>query len=521
MSADKQKTGLGMDMLDVGTLDKPGRFRRREITTYPSGVQRRLNLLLVVAITVSLYYQLYVGGGVAPLLLPALRMPFGVFVLIIALGNLCGAFASLLVGLSDRYGRANLVVYGTVLVCAITFFAIPNAHDLVTYGIEYWAVAFVEGVVLVATPALIRDFSPQVGRATAMGLWTVGPVVGSLMVGVIVTLTLPSLHTWQSQFRICGAFGFVVAVFAFLFLRDLSPTLRDQVVVSLRDRALIEARARGIELAANLRAPFRQLMHVDVVVSAFGVSVLLLFYYTAVAFMTIYLVTIFHWSLAEANALCNWDWGVNALGLIVVGLLSDAVRVRKPFMLVGGIGAVLTTALFLAQAGTGAGWWTLVAITCAQSLCVATAYVTWMASFTETVEARNPALTGTGLAIWGWIQRLVVTAAFLAIPHIVSTVTPLISSGPVLAAYHQAVATHTTPSPTLLAELGALQRAAAASPGQWRVWYWICVAGIVVFVGSIFLMRGRWTPAAARADQAAHDAAVAREMAQLSAQAAE
>ena len=31
---------------------------------------------------------------------------------------------------------------------------------------------FVEGICLVATPALIRDFSPQVGRATAMGFWT-------------------------------------------------------------------------------------------------------------------------------------------------------------------------------------------------------------------------------------------------------------------------------------------------------------------------------------------------------------
>ncbi len=32
------------------------------------------------------------------------------------------------------------------------------------------------------------------------------------------------------------------------------------------------------------------------------------------------------------------------------------------------------------------------------------AYTPWMASFTEIVEARNPALTATGLAIWGWIS---------------------------------------------------------------------------------------------------------------------
>jgi MFS family permease len=502
-------------MSDVAKLNPPAWLRSRELTSYPSSAQRRLNLLLVVAITVSLYYQLYVGGGVATLILPELRMPFDIFVLIIALGNLCGAFASLLVGLSDRYGRANLVVYGMVIVCALTFFAIPNAKDLVTYGIEYWALAFVEGVVLVATPALIRDFSPQVGRATAMGVWTVGPVLGSLMVSLVVTLTLPTFHTWQSQYRICGAIGFIVFVLAFLFLRELSPTLRDQVMVSMRDQALVEARARGLNLAVNLRAPFRQLMHPDIVVSALGVSVLLLFYYTAVAFGTIYLVTIFHWSVADANALSNWSWAINALGLVVVGVLSDRLGVRKPFMLVGGIGAVALTALYISQAGQHPSWWTMVAITCGQSALVAMGYVTWMASFTETVEARNPALTGTGLAIWGWIQRIVVTVAFLAIPHVVSTVTPLISSGPVLAAYQQAVAAHVPPSPALLAKLTELQQAAAASPGQWRTWYWICVGGIVVFLASIFLMRGRWRPAAARADQAAHDAAVAREMAHL------
>ncbi len=493
----------------------PAWLRRRELQTYPSATARRLNLLLVVVITISLYYQYYVGGGVATLMLTQLRMPFDLFVLILAFGNLLGAFASLMVGLSDRYGRANLVLSGMLIVSALTTFAIPRATDWLTYGLEYGAVAFVEGVVLVATPALIRDFSPQVGRATAMGVWTVGPVLGSLMVSLIVTLTLPAFHTWQSQYQICGALGFVVFAFAFVFLRELSPALRDQIMVSERDRALVEARARGLDVSADLHAPFRQLLHLDVVASAFGVSVLLLFYYTAVAFGTIYVVTIFHFSLADANALANWSWGINALGLIVWGALSDRVRVRKPFMLVGGIGAAVLTALYLAQAGQHPSWGTLVALSCAQSLLVAMGYVTWMASFTETVEARNPALTGTGLAIWGWIQRLVVVAAFLAIPHVVSTVTPLISAGPVIAAYTQAQAAHVAPSPALLAKLGELQQAAAASPGQWRTWYWICVAGIVVFIGTIFLMRGRWSPAAARADEAAHDRAVAREMARL------
>jgi hypothetical protein len=58
-----------------------------------------------------------------------------------------------------------------------------------------------------------------------------------------------------------------------------------------------------------------------------------------------------------------------------------------------------------------------------------------MASFTETVEARNPALIATGLAIWGWIIRIVVAIAFLIIPHFVPSVTPLINSGATVQAY--------------------------------------------------------------------------------------
>ena len=49
-------------------------------------------------------------------------------------------------------------------------------------GISRSFIGLVEGVILVATPALIRDFSPQLGRASAMGFWTLGPVVGSLVV---------------------------------------------------------------------------------------------------------------------------------------------------------------------------------------------------------------------------------------------------------------------------------------------------------------------------------------------------
>lgn len=484
----------------------------RELASYPERTARRLYLLLVVVITITLYYELYVGGGVATLMLAELKIPFSLFVYVLAAGNLVGAFASLLAGLADRFGRANLVIYGQLLVALITLFWMPNVTGVVSWGIALTAISFVEGVVLVATPALIRDFSPQVGRATAMGFWTIGPVLGSLAVSAVVTLTLPHFQTWQSQFVICGVFGLVVFVVALLFLRELTPNLRDQLMVSERDRVLIEMKAKGLDIAASLRNPWRQMLHVDVIASAFGVSMLLFFYYTVVGFGIIYVVTVFHYSLEEANALFNWNWAANALALVAAGLLSDRLRVRKPFMLVGGIGAGIMVWLYLLQAGGKPSFETLALISCAQAIFAGMAYVTWMASFTETVEARNPALTATGLAVWGWIIRVVVTACLALLPSVVMSVNPLIEAPYVMAAYEKVLADKGQPSAELLAALEHIKQAAAAAPGEWQTWFWICIIGVVFFIATIFLMRGRWSPAAARADDMAHDAAVAREL---------
>ena len=55
-------------------------------------------------------------------------------------------------------------------------------------------------------------------------------------------------------------------------------------MVTMRDRALIEARAKGIDIQASLRHPFRQLLKPDVIISALGMSIFLLVYYTSVGF---------------------------------------------------------------------------------------------------------------------------------------------------------------------------------------------------------------------------------------------
>jgi len=648
----------------------------RQLDSYPDTTPRVFYLALTVLATITLYYELYVGGSVSTLLLVNLHMTFTFFVITLAFGALIGAFGSLFAGLADRFGRANLVVFGLLFAGVFVAFILPSATDKWTFTIESFVVGFVEGMCLVATPALIRDFSPQVGRATAMGFWTSGPVLGSLIVSVVGSATVPAIvndpHFWTHEYRICGIAGLVVFVIALIGLKELSPKLRDQLMVTLRDRALIEARAKGLtdeDIEAALRHPFRQLLKTDVIVSSIAVSIMLLIYYTAVGFSVIYLTTVFGLSIKDANGLGNWNWGFNVIAVILVGIISDRFRVRKPFMVIGGVLAAVMTVIYLEQAGHHPGYYSLALMLALLSLGLGIAYTPWMASFTETVEARNPALIATGLAIWGWIIRIVVFLAYLCLPLVVNTVTPLVNYGAQVQAYatqysselafaqahpdvvataqkippnvlaaakavppsvlaivktnsvqlanaqkfapqlavisaHPALfaklATYSNPAkipPALLGQAiaaagggakgiamltsisqnkaaingviaaapqlqqvapyandlktiapysaqlttiapygaqltalskvppgvfaylqahgAAVQNAAAKTAGQWKTWYWICFGGIIFFLLSIPLLRGRWRTRDAKRDEAEHEAKVQEELAKI------
>jgi hypothetical protein len=303
------------------------------------------------------------------------------------------------------------------------------------------------------------------------------------------------------------------------------------------------------------------------------------------------------------------------------------------------------TVIYLEQAGHHPGYYTLAVMLAVLSLGLGIAFTPWMASFTETVEARNPALTATGLAIWGWIQRVVVFASFMIIPAIASSISPLVTYGSTVSAYSAqygtqlafaqthpgVVATAQKVPPTVLAtasSLGpqlanaqkfapeltvieahpalfaalkadptstalqaqavaaagggakgiallttiganqaaingviaagprlktiapyaadlkviapygaqltalskvppaaiayltahgaAVQKAATQTASQWKSWYWVCFGGIIFFLLSIPLLRGRWKPSDARRDEREHEAMVEAELARLS-----
>ncbi len=436
------------------------RLWQRQLAHYPANGARSFFLAITVLATVILYYELYIGGAVATNIIADFHMTFTYFVFISVFGNAFGAFASLFAGLADRWGRANLVVGGLLITGLLIGFGLPNASSKLMFLIMVVLVSIVEGIVLVATPALIRDFSPQVGRGAAMGFWTLGPVLGSLVVTVVSSHTLKAHPDWRFQFYVCGVAGLVVFVVALFGLRELSPQIRDQLMVSMRDKALIEARAAGIDPEAAMSGHWRQMLKLDVIGSAFAISVFLLFYYIAVGFFVVYFATVFGYTPQRANGLANWYWASNAVALVVTGLLSDKIRVRKPFMVVGTIISLVGVGLFAraATASTAPSYYTFAAYLILGAVGGGMAYCAWMASFTETVEKHNPAATATGLAVWGWTIRAVVTASLVIFTLVVPATSTLVDQGSrvqtIVAAHPKAVAVLSAVDPTSAAALG-------------------------------------------------------------------
>ncbi len=543
----------------------------------------------------------YTQTGVTPNILAGFHMSFSFYIAIIVVSNFLGAFASLPASQTDRVGRTNVVIYGLLIVGLLTAIGVPLSNTQWSYLVITCLIGIVEGAILVATPALVRDFSPQLGRASAMGFWTMGPVAGSLITSLVALHTLDHFGQthWKSQFVISGIAAIVVFVISLFFLKDLSPQIRDQLMVSYRDQALVEARARGLsehELLEASEHPWRQILQWDLVGSAFGIALFLLLYYAAASLFTIYYPVIFknpngtNFTVTQANGLNTWFWTADIISLIIVGLLSDALKVRKPFMLVGVAVTATMLIIFLGDAShPHTGYYTLAVETTLMAFGTALVFAPWIASYTESVEQKNPALVATGLALWGWCLRIVVGLSFVFLPLVITSVNPIVDNLPVadtvihgqsisdfvaenpqviaFASTHSALLTLLAKDPAAAAAVGAdpsaaniaaaekafgaqglgelakyktqlskyvqpysaqlayiqshqtelkeLQAGSAQAASQWQHWFYVDLAGMIVFIPTIWLAKGRWRPSAARRDAEEHSAAVAEELARL------
>jgi MFS family permease len=518
---------------------------QRELPEYPTGARRIFYLAIVFTATVMVYYQNFLAGAVTLQLLGDFDVTFLYFASVTALSNAVGAIGSLASGVADKVGRGNMAVVGLIGVTLVTLLWVPNVTTGFQYAIVLSVGGIFEGIILVVTPALVRDFSPQVGRAQAMAFWTMTPVLGSLLVAMVSSNTLDSHPDWQFQFKVAGWVGVVVSVLALLFLRELNSADRDRIVGALEAKTAAALNSRGLSHEEATRHPYRQMVRLDIVGPAVGISVFLLMYFTAVGALPVYFQTNLNFTASESNSLLNWLWATAAVSMLVFGVLSDKLRVRKPLIVAGALVTVAVDIVFLSKADSSPTFSTIAILLALMGLCLGAVWVPWMAAFTETVEHRNPALSATGLAIWGWTLRLFLAGAIVTIPLIVSAVTPIVDDGPsvgqarayfaksqplqLLLAQAQAhpkvfsdlgaspkdpavrqKAIETVGAPTLATLAGdpiaqrnlaliaekvpGLLKARADSPGQWQAWFWICTIGALALCPLTLLLRGSWRP---------------------------
>src|SRR5437879_3746496 len=433
--------------------------RHRYLEHYPSNSRRIWYLALAVIATIMLYYESYVLPSVAPLILKSFHLDVSTYTRILLLSNLIGAISAIFGSFADRVGRSNLIVYG-LLITGIGTILMSLINVLWLFIVLVGVLGFIEGVILVATPALVRDFSPRFGRALAMGFWTVGPVGGSVLATTVASQTLTATGTWQSQYVISGIVGVVIFLVCFLFLRELSPGIRDQVMNTVKEKDVVESRAKSIDVEKAIEHPWRQMLNPRLMVSAFGISVFLFIYFAAVGFFPLYLSSIFGFTVAQANGLVSVFWLVNVAAAIIIGFVSDRSLVRKPYMLAGSLTTIVVTFLFIGRIGIPTSSGLMIVFLSLFGITMAVGYVTWMAAYTETIEDINPALVATGMAVEGFILRMVVVLSTLAFSFVVTN---------------------------------------AQNGSQWATWWWVCIAGAIVFIPTIFVVSGYWRPASTRA----------------------
>jgi MFS family permease len=158
--------------------------------------------------------------------------------------------------------------------------------------------------------------------------------------------------------------------------------------------------------------------------------------------------------------------------LVPAGIFSDWLGVRKPISI---ILAIVTLGILF--------WWTshfypplsanaLTTVTLVLGGIAACAFIPWTALYSEYVEDISPALQATG---WSFFQLIYRTwVAFSA---------PVLTAVTAHYALSEAVSRHLVKPDTRAWNIG------------WATWMDVIIAGTVLFVASLFALRGFWTPA--------------------------
>jgi OPA family glycerol-3-phosphate transporter-like MFS transporter len=387
----------------------------RQLDTYPVGRRRLWLLLMAVLATLVASYEAQISP-VLPLLLKGLHMSLATYGGIAALSVVVGAIAAAAGGpLADRWGRVTLLV-PALLLTSLCDFAMLLVHSPGELLIVRAVLSFIEGAAATTTAGLVRDFSPRMGRATAFGFWTWGPVGANFLGAAIAGATLPIFLTWQSQFVIMGSATLVLSLVVAFNIADLAPGIRATVIHTEAEGRIAGGGDDRVELSR-----IRELLgYPHIWAHALGITSWLVLYETLVFFGPTMLVQSFHISAARAATVMSFFWILNLGSLIVAGWISDRLQLRKPVSLLGAACSTAVMAYLIARLGGAATTTEIAAIGAVLGLFLGVAYGPWMAIFSENLEDIRASLQATGWGIEGFCVRIMVVLVVLVAPLVVA-----------------------------------------------------------------------------------------------------
>lgn len=418
-------------------------FYVRELSVYPVG--RRRIFLLAIAVLASLIANFETTlSTILPLLMKDLSMSLEFYGVIAALSVLVGGMSAGFGGiLSDRWGRVAILV-PTLTVTAACNFLLATVETSTGLLVVRCLMLFIEGAGITITASLVRDFSPRLGRAQAFAFWTWGPVGAAWLAALIAGVTLPMFgNRWESQAIIMGIVSLILCAIIIWQIAEPSAALRAQVMQA-ESAVSAEEKIDPGKVRELLRHPHLW-AHV------FGNTAWQVLYWTFAIFGQTILVNGFKMETATANLVVFVSVGLNALTVVVVGRMSDRLRLRKPFTLVGVVLTVAMLAYYMSLLGTGASFSQVVVVYGLLFVALGIGYVPWMANFSEDAEDVDSRLQGAALGLWGMVVRVMIVGLLLVAPAVVKI-------------------------------------------GGWHSWLLVGLGGQIVFLASIAAFRGAWRP---------------------------
>src|ERR1700761_6455696 len=216
------------------------RLWRRELSGYPTGGDRIFLLSIVVLANIVFTWTVAAGTAASPVMFVHFGMTLNYYANLLVIAGVCGGVAAYITSFGDKWGRANMVVVGLLINAVFALWAVPDAPSKTWFSIFTCILYFADGAIFVGTPALVRDFSPQMQRGLAMGFWTFGPVAGYFVLSAVARGYLPAVVTfanWQQLSRFSGYAAIVMFVICLFFLRELPASIPSQPRAGLRTGA--------------------------------------------------------------------------------------------------------------------------------------------------------------------------------------------------------------------------------------------------------------------------------------------